>query len=108
MENKEIYELILIAVKNPDKEYYKKFDAWEILSQAKDYDWYYECSKTDCVTKFITSCIEQKASVKEVKKYLKKEGMAKIKTYCFYDCFLQKARNIVKEYKYGEGWWLKR
>lgn len=99
MKNKEIYKLILIAVKNPDKDYYKRFDALNILSLAKDYDWHYECSKTDNITKFISSCIENKNTVKEVKKYMKQEGIKKLEAYCFYDCFLQSARNIIKEYK---------
>ncbi len=89
-----LYKLVLTANKKPNKKYYLDFSS-SCLNANKDFDWFYEYSKTDKVIDFIKDSIEQKFSRKEIKKICK----LFCKNICFYDEHIALAKNIIKRYK---------
>lgn len=83
---------------NPNQKYYLDFDAIDILSQSRDWDWNYECAKTDKVREFIRLGIENNASRKDKKK-IKRVCKELCKNICFYDEYRTRAKYIIKRYK---------
>lgn len=92
-----LYKMVMIAILNPDKKYYLDFNALNILSLSKDYDWNYECAKTDKVIEFIELAIKNNASKKD-KKAVKRVCKQLCENICFYEEYVCRAKYITKKY----------
>lgn len=90
---KEILKMVLVARKNFDKEYYKDFKAFSILSWNDDYSWLTEENKCEKVREIIE--MPSTITEKEIKKIFKERTME----IAFYKEHKEKAINIIKQYK---------
>ena len=97
MKSKWLYRMVMTAILNPDKKYYLGFNACDLLSLSKDYDWNYECAKTDKVIDFIELAIKNNASKKD-KRAIKKVCKQLCKNICFYEEHISRAKYITKRY----------
>lgn len=89
-----LYKLVLMANRNPNKNYYMDFSA-DCLNANRDFDWIYETSKTNWIKEFIKDSIEQNFSKKDIKIMCKNFCI----DICFYDEHIERAKYIIKKYK---------
>lgn len=88
-----LLKFIKIARKNMPNTLYKKFDAFNILPNYQDWNWNYEDSKCEWIIRYIEfpKGYPFKWIKKDFKKYINK--------MCYYDEFIDKAKQLIKEYK---------
>lgn len=102
MKNKDIYNLIVMAVRHPRSNYYRSFSADNILNKNSDFDWGYEIAKVCKVKELISNNINDKTKLGDVKK--KAKNFLNEYSDWFYDEHRQVAKRLVNKYK-GESLW---